>query len=117
MKSDLATSIAVAIVGTIVAYFVCNMFIGGIDNVSIKTLDGSTSVRVADPDIELFNYKALNPTVEVYIGDCATTDEYGECLDDASNIDGDALENNQQEENDNTDQEKELEQDDEPEAE
>ena len=111
MKSDLATSIAVAIVGVIVAYFVCNMFIGGIDDVSIKVLDSSTSVKVADPNIELFNYKALNPTVEVYIGDCSVTDEYGECLDDASNIDSDALKGNQQENSGNTNQEKESEQD------
>ena len=33
---------------------------------------------------ELFNYKALNPTVEVYVGDCDEVNQYGECIDEAS---------------------------------
>lgn len=70
MKTDLVTSIGVAIVGAVVAYFVCDMFIGPLENFSFLTLDSSSNVSasIEEPNVEVFNYKALNPTVEVYVG-------------------------------------------------
>ncbi|MBP5648257.1 hypothetical protein J6X04_03170 [Candidatus Saccharibacteria bacterium] len=82
MKTDLATSIGLAIVGVIVAYFICDILVGNwfTGNYSIKTLETSVSSDVAEPDVEVFNYNALNPTVEVYVGDeCQDSDE--ECID------------------------------------
>lgn len=84
MKSDLITSIGVAILGTVISYFVCNMFIGEIEPKSIKTIDGSVSASLATPDPEVFNYRALNPTVETYVGECTQVSENGECLDEDS---------------------------------
>jgi|GEM_PF-743739 len=81
MKTDLATSIGVAIVGALVAFFVCNLFVGEIEDVSFQTIDLSVSADLAEPNIEVFNYKALNPTVEVYVGQCSEFDGYGNCLD------------------------------------
>ena len=69
MKTDLASSIGAAIAGVLIAYFICNLFIGPIDDFTIKTVDSSVDADLVEPNPEVFNYKALNPTVEVYVGD------------------------------------------------
>lgn len=69
MKTDLATSIVVAIVGILVAYFVCNLFVGSIDDFTITSVSTKVNANLEEPSPEVFNYKALNPTVEVYVGD------------------------------------------------
>lgn len=69
MKTDLASSIGAAIVGVLIAYFICNLFIGPIEDFTVKTVDSSVGAELVEPDPEVFNYKALNPTVEVYVGD------------------------------------------------
>ena len=83
MKTDLATSIGVAIAGVLISYFICNIFVGPIEDVSIKTVDSSFSTEIEDPNPEVFNYRAIDPTVEVYVGgagDCAQFDDNGECI-------------------------------------
>lgn len=96
MKNDLATSIAVAIFGVVAAYFVCNLFAGEAQPYSFYTVDSSASVtELASPNVNVFNYKALNPTVEVYVGDCKEYDENGECVDEsASQIEEGVIEEN-----------------------
>lgn len=87
MKNDLATSIIITIIGVVAGFFICNLFIGQIDEVSIKSLDSSFSVDIENPDNELFNYEAINPTVEVYVGnndDCQEHDSDGQCIDAGS---------------------------------
>ena len=85
MKNDLISSIAIAIFGIVAAYLICNLFVGEAKPYSFFTVDDSaSSTELANPDIELFNYKALNPTVEVYVGDCRNYDEYGECVDESA---------------------------------
>lgn len=69
MKTELATAIGTAIAGILIAFFVTNIFIGDIEPVEVKTVDSNISTELAEPDQEVFNYKALNPTVEVYVGD------------------------------------------------
>lgn len=81
MKTDLATSIVAAIVGVVAAYFVCGLFLPSIDDVTIKTLNSNTSYEVTQPNSEIFNFRAINPTVEVYVGQCAEYDENGECVE------------------------------------
>ena len=80
MKTDLATSIGVAIVGILISYFVCNMLVPGSTDREVKTISSSFTADVAEPNIEVFNYKALNPTVEVYVGTCDEYDEEGNCI-------------------------------------
>ncbi|MBR3115896.1 hypothetical protein IKF30_01570 [Candidatus Saccharibacteria bacterium] len=90
MKTDLLTSIGIAIVGGLIGYFVCNLFVGPIEDVSIKTVDSSISTDLSEPSAEVFNYKAINPTVEVYVGDsdsCKQYDDRGECIDNRINQD------------------------------
>ena len=85
MKADLATAIVAAVVGAVLAYFVTNLFTGQIEDFSFTTVDPSISADVAAPDIEVFNFKALNPTVEVYV-DCKQFNEARECIDDNSTL-------------------------------
>ena len=81
MKTDLATSIGAAIAGVLISYFVCNLFVGQIEDFTYKTVESEVTAEVTEPNVEVFNYKALNPTVEVYVGECDEYDAYGECLD------------------------------------
>ena len=81
MKTDLVSSIGVAIMGVIIAYFVCNLLIPPIEDFTVKTIDSSTNANIIDPNPEVFNYKAINPTVEVYVGDCTELNDQGECIE------------------------------------
>lgn len=81
MKKDLASSIVVAIVGAIAAYYICNLFIGPIEEFSFNTITTKIGTELDEPSSGIFNYRAINPTVEVYVGDCTETDENGKCLD------------------------------------
>lgn len=79
MKTDFLTAIVIAIIGVIGGYFVTSMLAGPIGSVTVKTLEESVSSDLAEPDPEIFNYRALNPTVEVYVGDCEEYNEFGDC--------------------------------------
>lgn len=84
MKKDLATAIGTALIGAIAAFFICNLFLGEIEPVEFKSVDSSVSIDLLEPSPEVFNYRSLNPTVEVYVGDCQEFNEYGECIDDTA---------------------------------
>lgn len=97
MKTDLASAIGAAIAGVLISYFICNIFIGPIEDVSVKTIDSSTiNADLTTPDPEVFNYKALNPTVEVYVGD--DTDEDIQQIDIIDDTDEEDSEENEKEE-------------------
>ena len=85
MKTDLITAIGIAIVGVFVSYLCCSLFFGSDDSFkySFNTVDkSSASTQLADPNVNVFNYKALNPTVEVYVGNCERHNDEGECIDE-----------------------------------
>ena len=100
MKTDLITSITATVLGAAVAFFICNMFLPSIEDVSVKTLnavveeedaedaedtegsENDNDYTLTEPDVNVFNFRALNPTVEVYVGDCTEFDEDGQCLED-----------------------------------
>lgn len=106
MKTDLATSVVAAIAGIVIAYFVTNIFTPGLADVSFKTLNDSVNASLSEPDDEIFNFRAVNPTVEVYVGQCQEYNENGECIDDEYNTtDTESAEdtNNTSGENDNGD--------------
>lgn len=86
MKNDLATAIIAAVTGVVLSYFICNMIVSNFAKSSypVKTVDSSVSADLAEPNPEVFNYKALNPTVEVYVGNCSEVNMYGECVDASS---------------------------------
>lgn len=68
-KSDIAMIIFIASLSTLAAYFVANAFVGDIVNepVQVKTIEAISS-SVPDPNKDVFNSDAINPTVEVIIG-------------------------------------------------
>lgn len=68
VKKELFSAIALAVIGFLVAFFVCNIFSGKIEDFRFKSIDSSIDMSLSDPDPEVFNYKAINPTVEVYVG-------------------------------------------------
>lgn len=77
-QSDIFSILIIATVGTIISYFVVNSFLGNPDlqYANIKTIS-AISPDLAEPDSELFNPSAINPTVEVYVGECQDIDGNG----------------------------------------
>lgn len=84
MKKDLITAIAAAVAGVVISYLICNLLVGMLstEDYSFKYIDTTISSDISEPDKEVFNYRSLNPTVEVYIGDC--DNESGECEDSST---------------------------------
>ena len=107
MKNDLATAIITAVLGFVIAYLICNMVIlQPLEPAKVKTLETSASADLDEPNIDAFNYRALNPTVEVYVGDCKEFNEYGECIDGKNSNSGNS---NSSSTTDNTDTNQETE--------
>lgn len=87
MKTDLVTAIGVAVLGVLVAYFGLSALFssdGGYEY-TFRSIDASSiSNELEEPNPEIFNYKALNPTVEVYVGNCTNYNDAGECVENQS---------------------------------
>lgn len=82
MKNDLVTAILAAIVGIAISYVTVGMLIlKDPEPVVIKGLNEATSVDLAEPSVDIFNYRAINPTVETYI-DCTNYDASGSCINE-----------------------------------
>lgn len=66
--------ILIASVSMLIAYFVAKSIIGDVGNqsVKVKTAEKITT-DVTEPDKAVFNSSAINPTVEVIIGDRTQT--------------------------------------------
>lgn len=81
MKTDLFTAVVAAVAGVVVAYIVCNIFLPELENVTFSVLGADTNYSsLTQPDADVFNYRAVNPTVEVFVGDCEEYDANGECI-------------------------------------
>lgn len=73
-QSDIISTVLIGVIGFIIAYFVVNMFFNpDEETVTFKTIEPISNL-VSAPDESVFNTNAINPTVEVYIGDCAEFD-------------------------------------------
>lgn len=61
--------ILIASISVLIAYFVAKAVLGDVQNqsVKVKTAERITS-EVVEPDKTVFNTNAINPTVEVIIG-------------------------------------------------
>lgn len=78
MKNDLGTVIISAIVGAVAAFLICNLFVASlfpIKDKSYQIIDGTVSSSVAEPDESVFNFRAINPTVEVCVGECKENED------------------------------------------
>ena len=70
-KTDIAMIVLIASVSVLAAYFIAKATpIGNSSEeaVTIKTID-RIETAVTPPDEAVFNSDAINPTVEIYIGD------------------------------------------------
>lgn len=100
MKKNITTIILTAIVGFVIAYFITNLIYPSIDGFSFKTLSSSTNFSLTNPSDDIFNYRSINPTVEVYVGECTSYNPDGSCADETVNPE-DENENNENNENNN----------------
>jgi hypothetical protein len=75
-KSDIAMIILIASISVLIAYFVAKAIVGDVQNetVKVKTAE-SISTNITQPDTSVFNTNAINPTVQVIIGDQATSQQ------------------------------------------
>jgi len=78
-QSDIFTLILIAGIGTLAAFFVCQTLLGDPNQAStkFKTVNRVISSELVTPDPEVFNSTAINPTIEVYVGDCEDIDQNG----------------------------------------
>jgi hypothetical protein len=69
-RSDIAMIVFIASISMLLSYFIAKTLIGDVQNeaVTVKTVD-AISKDVNSPDTRVFNDDAVNPTVEVYIGE------------------------------------------------
>ena len=69
-RTDIAMIILTASVSMLIAYFAGNAILGGTKNeaVTVKTAE-PISETVTQPDDRIFRDDAINPTVEVFIGE------------------------------------------------
>lgn len=83
-QADLFSIILVASVGTLAAFFICKALMGDPNSMQVKftKVRDVISSKLEDPNAEIFNSTAINPTIEVFVGDCEDIDKNG-ILDDA----------------------------------
>jgi len=90
--SSLATVALVAIIATIATAFIVNSFLGdpSDETVDVKYMDIIVP-GVENPDPEVFGIRAVNPTVEVYVGNCKEHEFWDDdrqiCVEDERGID------------------------------
>jgi len=78
-QSDIFVLILVAGIGTLASFFICNMILGDPNEATVefKTVSSVIEPDLVDPNPEIFNSTAINPTIEVYVGDCVDMDRNG----------------------------------------
>lgn len=78
-QSDVFTLILIAGIGTLAAFFLCKTLLGDPNEASVqfKTVSRVIGSELVQPDQEVFNSTAINPTVEVFVGDCEDIDQNG----------------------------------------
>ena len=78
-QSDIFTLILIAGIGVLASFFICNAVLGNPDEAytSFTSVSKVISSDLVAPEPEMFNSTAINPTVEVYVGDCEDIDQNG----------------------------------------
>jgi len=78
-RSDIYSLILIAGIGTLAAFLACNALLGDPNKASVefKTVSTVLTSDLAEPNEEIFNGTAINPTIEVYVGDCEDIDQNG----------------------------------------
>ena len=77
-SSDIITIVFVAAIGAVMAVFAVNSFLGDLDEKSVSfEIPMTITAELAEPDKEVYNLEAINPTVEVYVGNCRDDNQDG----------------------------------------
>lgn len=78
-RSDIYTLVLVAGIGMLTAFFLCNAILGDPNDakVEFKAMSSVITSDLTKPNEEVFNGYAINPTIEVYVGDCEDADQNG----------------------------------------
>lgn len=77
-KKEIFKVVLIAIVGTGVAGAIVNMLLGDINEKTAQYNDVEVvEASVGIPDPEIFNEDTINPTVDVYVGNCPDTNGNG----------------------------------------
>lgn len=78
-QSDIFTLILIAGIGTLAAFFACNAILGDPDEAKVeyKTVSEVLTSDLTSPRSDVFNELAINPTIEVYVGNCEDIDQNG----------------------------------------
>ena len=82
-KKDIFMVVGVAILGVMASAVIVNMVLGDVNEKS-ETFNSIEVVKAAvgTPDSEVFNPDAINPTVDVYVGNCIDKNGNGQLDDD-----------------------------------
>lgn len=106
MKStDIALIIFIGIVSFGISFWLGNLMLGDPNDrtETITYMDVITDDMKA-PDNEIFNPKAYNPTVEVFVGECddgfTYDSENNRCIDANGNVQGDVVDDDDEEDDD-----------------
>lgn len=78
-QSDIISLILIAGIGTLAAFFACNAILGDPDKATTEftALNKVITKDLVAPNPEIFNAYAINPTIEVYVGNCEDIDQNG----------------------------------------
>ncbi len=78
-QSDVFSIIFVGGVGVVASFFICQAIMGDPNEATttFTTLRAPISSDLTVPSSEVFNSAAINPTIEVYVGDCEDKDNNG----------------------------------------
>ena len=77
-QSDIVSVVLIALIGTLAAYFMVQLLLPAPEDnpVTFKTVEVVDS-KLQEPNPEVFSERAINPTVEVYVGACEDVDQNG----------------------------------------
>lgn len=78
-NTDIAMIILVASISVVVSYLLGNAILGD-PNDRVENISYMNKIEsgIEQPDVETFNSHALNPTVEVYVGNCGPLEMWNE---------------------------------------
>lgn len=83
MKNDIIYCVSATIVGLVASYFITGMFAPAAEDFTFSNLNNPvTSTEIIEPDDSIFNVNAINPTVEVFVGNCVAYDINGNCIEE-----------------------------------
>ena len=67
-RFNLVSSVLALVLGAVLSFIITNLFLGAPEDVTFKTIESVVTKSTGDPDPEVFNSRAIDPTVEIYIG-------------------------------------------------